>query len=251
MATGEPRVSPARTPLSHSIAVPLDLHPGAAAVAHHPAGELAVHPLGARPAARRAAPRRWRPGPCRGILPPSETADATSHLPITGEPDRTSGSRGSVQPAAAAVARSALAVVDDPRRDQDNQVAPMLLVGGEPEQLADDREIDQERNARLGSGRSSVTVRPPMTAVSPSATRSWLSAFCFRMVKPRSAAARAGCPTARRATFISTWRLLVTCGVTVSLIPVSLKCTVALGGPGCRSSRARRRSRGPGRLHPR
>ena len=34
-----------------------------------------------------------------------------------------------------------------------------------------------------------VTVRPPMTAVSPSSTRSWLSAFCFWKMKPRSAAA--------------------------------------------------------------
>ena len=107
----------------------------------------------------------------------------------------------------------------------------MLLVGGEPEQLAHDRQIDQERMPdRIWF--TSVTVRPPITAVSPSATSSWFSAFCFLMVKPRSAAARVRMSDRSATTFISTWRLLVTCGVTFSLIPVSLKLTVALGGPG-------------------
>ena len=36
---------------------------------------------------------------------------------------------------------------------------------------------------------TSVTVRPPITAVSPSLTRSWLVASCLVKMKPRSAAA--------------------------------------------------------------
>ena len=47
MATGEPSVSPARTPDSHSTRSLLDLHARAAAVALHPAEEIPVHPLGA------------------------------------------------------------------------------------------------------------------------------------------------------------------------------------------------------------
>src|SRR3954454_6120175 len=41
-----------------------------------------------------------------------------------------------------------LAVVRDARRHQDDQVAPVLLVLGEAEQLADDREAREERDAR-------------------------------------------------------------------------------------------------------
>ena len=47
MATGEPRVSPARTPAQPLDVVALDLHAGAAAVALHPADEVAIDPLGA------------------------------------------------------------------------------------------------------------------------------------------------------------------------------------------------------------
>ena len=46
IATGEPSVSPARTPDEPLDAVALDLHARAAAVALHPAREIAVHRLG-------------------------------------------------------------------------------------------------------------------------------------------------------------------------------------------------------------
>src|SRR6476659_1623023 len=41
-------------------------------------------------------------------------------------------------------------VVDDPRRDQDDQVATPLALGGVAEQLAHDRQAAQERDARPG-----------------------------------------------------------------------------------------------------
>ena len=44
------------------------------------------------------------------------------------------------------------AVVDDPGRDQDDQVTPVLLVPAEAEQLADDRQPGQQRDARSGVG---------------------------------------------------------------------------------------------------
>src|SRR5882672_12662373 len=40
-------------------------------------------------------------------------------------------------------------VVDDVWRDQNQQIAPDLLLGREPEQLAQNREIYKERNSRL------------------------------------------------------------------------------------------------------
>src|SRR5256885_491586 len=74
-----------------------------------------------------------------------------------------------------------------------------------------------------------VTVRPPMTAVSPSLTRIWLSACCVWNVKPMSTdegftAEFSAC------TSISTWRFAVTCGVTLRLMPVCSNRTVARGG---------------------
>src|SRR5438128_6259150 len=41
-------------------------------------------------------------------------------------------------------------VVDDVRRDQDQQVAPLLRLGREAEQLAQDRHSYKERDSRLG-----------------------------------------------------------------------------------------------------
>ena len=123
------------------------------------------------------------------------------------------------------------AVVDDPGCDQDNEVTPVFRIAGEAEQLADDRQAAQERDARAGLGAPAVTVRPPMTAVSPSLTRSWLSAFCFGKMKPRSAAASGWIAERSVWSCISIWRLLVTCGVTVSRIPVSLNCTLARAVP--------------------
>ena len=70
-----------------------------------------------------------------------------------------------------------------------------------------------------------------MTAVSPSSTRSWLSAFCFWKMKPRSAAASGWIAERSVWSFIMIWRLLVTCGVTVNRIPVSLNCTLARAAP--------------------
>src|SRR5437763_1171318 len=74
-----------------------------------------------------------------------------------------------------------------------------------------------------------VTVRPPITAVSPSLTRIWLSACCVWNVKPMSTddgftAEFSAC------TSMSTWRLAVTCGVTFRLMPVCSNRTVARGG---------------------
>jgi len=53
------------------------------------------------------------------------------------------------------------------------------------EQPADDRQVDEERNSRLGL-RGLRTVRPPITAVSPSPTRSWVSPACLPKMKPTS-----------------------------------------------------------------
>src|SRR6478752_8033646 len=44
------------------------------------------------------------------------------------------------------------AVVGDPGRDQDNEVAPIFLIVAEAEQLADDRQAAQERDAGVGLG---------------------------------------------------------------------------------------------------
>src|SRR5690349_8334427 len=44
------------------------------------------------------------------------------------------------------------AVVGDPGRDQDNEVAPVFLIVAETEQLADDRQVAQQRDAGLGLG---------------------------------------------------------------------------------------------------
>src|SRR5467141_1821544 len=41
-------------------------------------------------------------------------------------------------------------VVDDVRRDQNQQIAPILRLGREAEQLAQDREIYKKRDSRLG-----------------------------------------------------------------------------------------------------
>ena len=53
MATGEPSVSPARTPAEPLDVIALDLHPGAAAVPLHPAIEVAIDPLSRYGEARR------------------------------------------------------------------------------------------------------------------------------------------------------------------------------------------------------
>src|SRR2546426_786122 len=75
---------------------------------------------------------------------------------------------------------------------------------------------------------TSVTVRPPMTAVSPSFTRIWLSACCVWNVKPMST--DAGFTLERSAcTSINTCRFAVTCGVTFRLMPVCSNRTVARG----------------------
>src|SRR5690349_23184884 len=41
-------------------------------------------------------------------------------------------------------------VVDNVRRDQDQQIAPLLRLGAEAEQLADDRQVYKKRDSRLG-----------------------------------------------------------------------------------------------------
>ena len=61
----------------------------------------------------------------------------------------------------------ALALIDDVRRDEDQQVALLFRLARGAEQPADDRKIDEQRNAALELV-TCVTVRPPMTAVSPS-----------------------------------------------------------------------------------
>ena len=73
-----------------------------------------------------------------------------------GESERARRAPGSSPPlylrrACAGALLSERAVVGDPRRDQDDQVAPVLLFGAEAEQLADDRQAAQERDAATGS----------------------------------------------------------------------------------------------------
>ena len=74
-----------------------------------------------------------------------------------------------------------------------------------------------------------VTVRPPITAVSPSLTRIWLSACCVWNVKPMSTE-EGFTEEFSACTSMSTWRLAVTWGVTFRLMPVCSKRTVARGG---------------------
>ena len=83
-----------------------------------------------------------------------------------------------------------------------------------------------------------VCVRPPITAVSPSPTRSCVVALRFGMVKPRS-------PPMMRSSDCSAaidmriWRLFVMCGVTVRMMPVSLNWTLARAGtPTCEAAPA-------------
>src|SRR3989441_8967173 len=71
-----------------------------------------------------------------------------------------------------------------------------------------------------------VTVRPPMTAVSPSLTRIWLSACWGWNVNPMSTDA-GFTEEISACTSISTWRFAVTCGVTLRVIPVCSQRTVA------------------------
>ena len=72
-----------------------------------------------------------------------------------------------------------------------------------------------------------VTVSPPITAVSPSATSSWFLVSCLATMKPRSAAARVWMLERSVARSREIWPSLVTCGVTSSLMPVSRNCTLA------------------------
>ena len=107
------------------------------------------------------------------------------------------------------------AVVDDPGRDQDNEVLPIFRVRLEAEELTDDREAPQQRDARRGSW--SLSDRQAADDRGFAVVHEKLVVgLLLRKMKPRSAAASGR--TADRSVWscISTWRLLVTCGVTVS-----------------------------------
>jgi hypothetical protein len=98
------------------------------------------------------------------------------------------------------------------------------------------REIHEDGDAGAVVA-TSVTVRPPMTAVSPSSTISRVVPCCCWKITPMSVAA--SCALERSAcSCIRIRRSAVMCGVTRSRIPVSTSSAVARGA--CRSRTGRR-----------